>query len=245
MADEVLVPEVVGSGSLAKFVSLKVVEEFKTEGDASIKDAELFTVTEALEYEMAIEARRSIRAHIDRIGGVIDPIVAGLHKAHANACDLRNQMKAPYEQADKIYDEKQKVYLRKKREEEERQRAIKLAEDRRLEAESRAKLAVELEKAGESQAAKAVISAPSDEVMPTAPVMTGKVKGSSVKQLWNVSVTSVYELAEFVVKNKLLTYFLNADETALRKYAADTEGKEKIPGVIFTKKDSIAIKKKQ
>jgi len=240
---EILVPEVVAS-RVPQFIPTTLIEQFKQAGAQTLADAKLFTVENTEEYNLAMEYRRQIRQEVDGVLKIADPICAGLHQAHAAACELRAAMTKDFNSAESHLDTEQKKHIERQREAEEKLKAQQLAEAKRLEDDRRKALAKELEKAGEPERAQEVLAAPMDDlVLPHTQSLMPKSSAGGNRQIWTVEVTDIIALARFVSGNPLLKYFIDANETALRKYAVDTKGQMAIPGVKFKQKDSISVKR--
>ena len=154
------------------------------------------------------------------------------YEAHRMVCDLENAFAAFPAKAVEIAEPKWVAY-RKERERKDKEKVAEAQEAaRKIEEEKILADAAVAEAYGEPDLAEAIVSQPVDPV----PVMilgVPKTKGLSAREYWQVKVTNKKAVIDFVAANPQYGAFLDVSESALKNHAKGTEGKVKIPGVLF------------
>lgn len=171
-------------------IERKEVETFQNEGMGAIAEAKevaraiVDTATLTKAADMMLESKRRIRIIEDRF----KKPKADAKTAHKSICDLENELVEPYERIEReilkpaiaAYNQEQD---RKRRAEEERQREEqrKKAEDERI------RIAAQLEKDGENEAAEELIDAPIETPAVVIPKEEAP-SGISYRDVWKFQV---------------------------------------------------------
>lgn len=171
-------------------IERKEVETFQNEGMGAIAEAKevaraiVDTATLTKAADMMLESKRRIRIIEDRF----KKPKADAKMAHKSICDLENELVEPYERIEReilkpaisAYNQEQD---RKRRAEEDRQREEqrKKAEDERI------KIAAQLEKDGENEAAEELIDAPIETPAVVIPKEEAP-SGISYRDVWKFQV---------------------------------------------------------
>jgi len=223
------------------------------QGQELIASARSLEVLDAAGFEFAAAVAQRLRGALARAKEVLDPFVRTADQAHKAAVAHRAAVLAPYQEAQRIVDQKAEAWEREQRriadeaaaaarreqerlEREARERAE--AEQRRLLAEAetrRLEEAAALEAAGDREGAERLIEEPVEAPVvapepvfvatPPAAAQPPHVSGYGFREEWDV-----------VVEDPALVpaEYLIPDEAKIRRVVRAMRGNIKIPGVKIT-----------
>ena len=190
--------------------------------------------------EEAGEMLSGINALLKEADRVFDPITTAAHQAHKVAVAAKKDVIDPLKEAKRMVNGSVAAYQDRieaaRKKEEQRLQAIadKEAEEQRL------RDAIELEEAGEPEAAEMVMEAPSAPApvikLPPQP----KVKGMSTRILWKARVTNKQELVRFIANNPALLHLVDINQSALDGIARSQKETMNYPGAQAYSERSIA-----
>jgi hypothetical protein len=229
----------------------------KNEVSIIIADAKAFSITSNDELVEAGARMRIIAQKKAEVDAKFDIIIKPAHAAHKSACDLRNEVKAPLDEADRLYRTKTLEYTRKmederrRQEQEERELQEAMArEDRERRAAELADQAAVAEKAGDTLGAESLFAeAQNVEAAPVivAPVamapLAPKVAGVSTRENWQAEVTDLMALVKAVAAGTVPILAIQADTAFLSKQAKAMKSLLSYPGVRAYDKGGISVRK--
>lgn len=193
--------------------------------------ARAIRIADDASYQAACDFLKGVKALRTEIAETFEPHIKRAHEAHKALLKEKADAEAPLADAERItkaalvtYDQQQE-HLRRE------EQARLQAELRRQEEERRLAEAVELEAAGESAEAEALIDAPIQ--VPTVAVApsTPKVTGIAYRETWSANVTDLPALVKYVATHPQFAGFLLANMPALNGQARSLKGQMQIPGV--------------
>jgi len=221
----------------------------KSSADHALAQAKSMVVTSQVDYEMAGNVRKDIKAMVKSIQSYWSPKKKQADQLHKSLVQAEKDMVTPLESADKLIDTAMTAY----RKEIERQRYEAERERQRIEAEARkaaeeaAKLAVEASGKEElddedceilmmaqTQAENLALLADSVNEAPQA----AQMQGISVRRAWKARITNPalvpVSIAGIVIRP--------IDESALNKLAVTSKGTFWCPGVEFYQEESTMVR---
>jgi len=223
--------------AMATAVEPTVDNEIKTEALALIEQARAIKVTNAAEYQQACDFGRELAGRIKRAEIYFENLIEPARTAWKRLTTARDAILTPMEQAKKHVSQlaaNWQLEERKRAEaeaEQERIKAVRAEEDRRLQA------AEALAAEGRQAEAEQLLV---EEAIPM-PIVANvsqnvpKVSGVSTARLYfGIEVTSLKLLVEAAAAGKIPLECLKADESFLKKQAAAFKGKLAYPGVRVT-----------
>ena len=193
--------------------------------------ARALVIADAASYQAACDFLKGVKALRTEIAGTFEPHIKRAHEAHKALLKEKADAEAPLAEAERIT----KAALVTYDAEQERIRRTEQArlqeEARQQEQDRRIAEAVELEAAGETAEAEALIEAPVH--VPTVAVApsTPKVTGIAYRETWSANVTDLAALVKFVAANPQFAGFLSANMPALNAQARSLKSQMQIPGV--------------
>jgi hypothetical protein len=187
----------------------------------------------------------TLKALRKKIGDTFDPIIKKANEAHKEAINQKKLIEAPLVVAEQYLNVQVTAYKReqdrKRKEEEEelRQQAIKdEAERRKKEEDDNIARAAELEGAGATEEAAALISETIEKkeeplTVTVPPPETPKVKleGATVVEYWHAEVTNFRDLVKAVANGQVDLDCLEPNITVLNGFARRQQKAMAIPGV--------------
>lgn len=195
------------------------------------EQARAIEISDAPSFEKAGEFLVDVKTLRKAISDHHQPVIEAAHKAHKAALAAKKSYDEPLAEAERIVKGSMTTY---QREEERKRRELEAklrAEAQKLEDERRLAKAEELEKAGNSAAAEAVIEkpvvAPAISVAPAAP----KVAGVSTRKSWDFRITD-----ESLIPRE----YLSVDEKKIRGVVRALGAEAKIAGVEVFERSEIA-----
>lgn len=198
--------------------------------------AKQLVITDNPSYERAAAFLLDIKALQKEINATFDPITKKAHEAWKESLNQKKKVEEPLNQAEAIIKPQIAAYIdeqeRKRREEEARLQA----EANRRDEEARIAEATALEKAGNDEAAAAVLSAPSFTPPVTAPKLVPKIQGISAKQIWKWRITNASAIPR---------EYLCVDEVKIGKIVMALKGAANIPGIQVYAETNIAGGKRE
>lgn len=208
--------------------------------DIERQAAELKLMTDA-DYKMAGDLAKVIKSTQKRVDEYWEPMRAFTYAAYKEVTDHKKAMADPLKNAEAIIKRKMGQYQieqeRKRKEEEERLKALA-----REEMERKLKEAEAAENAGDAQAVENAMA--EAEVMENV-AMTTKVEASAAK-VAGISQTKAWEITDIDLSKLPCTFggilIRPADERAIMNIIKTAKGKIEIPGVKFTEKVSISVR---
>ena len=193
--------------------------------------ARALRIADAGTYQGACDFLKGIKALRTEIADTFGPHITRAHEAHKALLKEKSDAEAPLAEAERItkaalvtYDAAQEQIRRAE--------AARLQEQlRQQEHERRLAEAVELEQAGESAEAEALIEAPI--TVPTVAVApsTPKVSGIAYRETWSANVTDLGALVKHVAAHPQFAGLLLANMPALNAQARSLKAQMQIPGV--------------
>jgi hypothetical protein len=216
-------------------------KQFEQEASALAIEVKKFEIVDQETYNLASEIGQRIKKAKKKIDEMCDPLIKKTDAAHKEAIAQKKAFYKPYEEAQKIIDEKQ-ITWRKQEEariEEEHRKAEELARKR---AEDDAlHNAMALQEAGMAEAAQEAIEHPVviPEIAITGPA---KGKGESFRDIWSAEVVDLMTLVKAVASGSQPLAYLCANESALNKAAGIFKGTVTIPGVVIKNRTILSRK---
>jgi len=206
------------------------------------------SLSKANEFFLTIKALRA------KIAATFDPIIKKAHAAHKEALDQKAIIEAPLVTAEKYLNGQVTAYHqeveKKRREEQEilRQEAVKAEMARRkAEEDERTRQAAELEAAGATEEAEALVVETVEESQKpievyVSPVATPKaeLEGATVKTYWLAEVTNLRDLCHAVADGKAPLACIEPNMTVLNAQARALKKEMAIPGVRAVSTSSMA-----
>ena len=206
--------------------------------DGAVPQANALVIETQEDYLAAFELRKSFKSHKLMFVEGANVGIKLLDQAHAEACNIRNQVTQKLDEADRIVEKKRIEFKDKKDREAKEEADRKQAELKQQQDADALEHASQLTDAGEPEAAEAVIEraaatpAPAVYVPPAAPKSKGEV--GRKKYHWTVSDESL--IPEH--------YFMRILNTKTIKAQVDSLGlKANIPGIVVMeeKKESVRL----
>ena len=238
------------------------VEVLEGERDPIVEAADQLVVADQPSLDLAgtllVDRIKPTLKMIDESCG---PVVSAAHAARKAATKQRNDLKAPLLEAEKILKAKVGDYLdeqeRLRRIEaqriEDEQRKLREAAEKKARDEAEAeklRVAEELEEAGHSEAADAVLDSPvkvdvPDIELPPPPIQAPapqKVQGMSSSVQWGAEVEDLLALVKAVAAGDAPLNLINVDQSKLIAQVRALDGQVNYPGVRVTKKRTVAAR---
>ena len=221
------------------------IEVVKAEVLPIPQQAQMIVVKDQGSLSKANEFFLVIRGLRKKIADTFDPIISKAHAAHKEALSQKSQIEAPLVVAEKWLNGQVTTYHqeqeKKRREEEElsRQKAIKEEMERRKkEEDERLTQAAELEAAGATEEAEALIAETVEEIekplevyVPPPETPRVKLEGATVKTFWSAEITDLKSLCRAVADGKCPIAYIEPNMTALNAQARSLKKEMNIPGV--------------
>jgi hypothetical protein len=193
--------------------------------------ARAVTITSPDSYQRACDFLKGVKALREEIAETFDPHIKRAYDSHRALCAEKKDAEAPLAEAERIV----KTALVAWDTEQER---IRLAEQRRLEAEAkrqeedrRISEAEYLSDQGAIDEADALLDAPIDVPVVAIAPTTPKVSGIAYRETWSAKVTDLHALVKFVAANPSHLGLLQASLPALNAQARSLKAQMRIPGV--------------
>lgn len=131
------------------------------------------------------------------------------------------------------------------------QSALREAEQKRLEAEARAKAdedaaiqaALATARGAPAAEVEEILAEPATMPMPVAAPTYERAPTVGVRHLWDAEITDLWELAKAVAANKALVNLIEGNMPAIRQMARAQEQNMAVPGIRVFKKPSVASSK--
>lgn len=193
--------------------------------------ASAIRIADAASYQAACEFLKGIKALRAEIADTFQPHITRAHESHKALLKEKADAEAPLAEAERIAKTALVIY-------DNEQEVIRLAEQRRLQAELRRQEeerrlseAVDAEAAGDTDAADELIDEP--VFVPTVAVApsTPKVSGISYRETWSATVTDLPALVKYCAANPGFAALLSANMPALNAQARSLKAQLRIPGV--------------
>lgn len=213
-------------------LALVVDSEAVVEKALAVPDqARALRISDSGSYALACDFLKNVKALRTEIADTFEPHIKRAHEAHKALLKEKNDAEAPLAEAERIVKAALVVYDQEQ-ERIRRAEAARLQEElRQQETERRLAEAVELEAAGETAEADALIAEPiTVPVVAVAPT-TPKVSGITYRETWAANVTDLAALVKYVASNPQCAPFLSANMPALNAQARSLKGALRIPGV--------------
>lgn len=180
-----------------------------------------------------------------QIDEAFDPQIEAFHKGHKIAIEQKKKFRGPVDLAisrlklgaSKFLQEQERVRREEERRQQEIVRARAEAEAKRLSEEQALNDALELEAAGDSKGAEAVLANPSPVEVYVPPIVVPRqvprAEGISTRQNWKFRITN---------PSLVPREYLIVDEKAIGHVVRALKDKAKIPGVEVYSEDSVAVR---
>ncbi len=215
----------------------ELVEIQKLEQSVSpvIKSAAQMVVSNAQEYSGAADFLKEIKTTQKKISSYWKPLKEKAHEAWKIIVAKEKEMTTPLVQAEQEIKYKMITFTQ---EEEEKRRKY----ERRLQAESDARYEKErlklLKQAGKLKTPELKEQRLQEAQEVEAPVITvqsevPKIKGQSFSKTWKARIVNKREAVEAALIYEALFAFLEFDLSRLNRFAANTKGHVKCPGIEF------------
>lgn len=180
---------------------------------------------------------KALRREVD---STFDPIIKRQLEAHREAIAQKRRHETPLADAERIIKASILGYQQEQRRIREEERRRLEAEARKREEERRLQEALELEEAGETDAAEELISEPI-VTAPVAPLMPAPPKiAAQIRTTWSAEVSDFHELVKFVAANPSFLHLLSADMPSLNQYVRKVQAACNIPGVRAVQQQVVA-----
>ncbi len=193
--------------------------------------ARTIRIADDASYQQACDFLKNIKSMRTEIAETFEPHIKRAHESHKALVKERADAEAPLADAERIV-KSALVTFDQEQERIRRAEAARLQEQMRLqEEERRLTEAVELEAAGETAEAEALIAAP--VFVPTVAVApsTPKVTGISYRETWSANVTDLGALVKYVAAHPQFAGLLLANMPSLNAQARSLKAQMQIPGV--------------
>jgi hypothetical protein len=204
-----------------------------TKSHKLLEVAESLIISNADEAQEAADLVREAKRYVADTVRAYEPLKAATNRAHKEACALEKADCAVAKEVIKIVSPKLLEYEREEgRKAREKEAALREAA-RKQEEERRLQQAVDLDRAGKTEAAEQVLAMPVEAppvVLPAAP----KPTGVTFAEKWTYRVTE-----ESLIPRRYLT----VDAKALASLARSMKGKASVPGVEFYNEGSVRAAK--
>jgi hypothetical protein len=258
-AQEAAPGAIVSAASGERVEPLIVPAEIETHSIAVKGKIQLIRITDQASLEEAADDRAEIKRRRKLAADFFAPICDAAHKVWKTAVAKRDEVLAPYDEADKAYSRAMGSYeqeqtrireeeARRVREETERlqreEQARAAAERKRLEDqanESKLERAVQAEERGDTATADRILEepvvvppvAPRPIFVPRPPTAAPPpaAKGVSFRDNWKAEVVNLLELVQAVAKGEQPITYLQADMPAINAVARALKDETRIPGV--------------
>lgn len=211
-----------------------VSEEIEVKALTTVESAKLIVVTSADTRTQAAELGRNIAALDKEAEEWFAPMKRLAAQAHKEICAKENAVRKPLDEAKRYlsgqigkFDQEQERLRREEeaRLQEEARKAAQAGADR-LAAEQAIQDAIELEQAGDTKGAEAVLNNPAPVPVYVPPVVVRssvpRVEGVSSAQVWKFRITDV---------NKIPREYMIPDEKVIGQIVRAMKSKTAIPGV--------------
>lgn len=230
------------------------IETVKMEVMPIPEQAKMIVVLDQKSLSMANDLFNAIKGLRKKIGETMDPVIQAAHNSHKVALAKKAELEAPLIVAEKYLNVQVTAYhqeierIRAEEAEKARQAAIKEEmERRRQEEEARIQAAAELEAAGATEEAEAIMQeaieqkeAPVEVYVPPPITPRAELNGASVKTYWSAEVTDLKALCKAVAEGKASIAFIEPNMVALNKQAQSLKKELSIPGVRAVSRSSMA-----
>lgn len=212
---------------------MKAVERLQAEANDMLGRVDAFQILDQESLKLACEERNTISDKIKAVKAHHAPIKKSAKATHTEACNAEKRAMEPWQKAQGLLEPKIIAF-------QEQQKRIKAQRDREAEEVAR-RQSEELQEmqvdqavaAGASDAEiDAMIDAPPPAVAVVAPPPPiQRVVGSATVSTYKAEVYDLNALISAVATGRAARNYLQANQTTLNKWAAATEGRERIPGV--------------
>ena len=229
--------------------------EVVTKEVLSVPDrANLIIVKDQVSLTAANQVFLDIKGLRKKIEDTFSPIISAAHRTHQEAIAQRKKIEEPLIVAEKYLNGQVTAYhqeIEKKRREEEeiaRQEAVKAEMARRkAEEDDRIRQAAELEAAGATEEAEALVNEtveenqkPIEVYIPPPPTPKVELEGATVKTYWQAEVTDLRALCRAVADGKAAIACVEPNMTVLNAQARALKKEMAIPGVRAVSTSSMA-----
>ena len=220
--------------------------EVVTKEVLSVPDrANLIIVKDQVSLTAANQVFLDIKGLRKKIEDTFSPIISAAHRTHQEAIAQRKKIEEPLIVAERYLNGQVTSYhqeIEKKRREEEeiaRQEAVKAEMARRkAEEDDRIRQAAELEAAGATEEAEALVNEtveenqkPIEVYIPPPPTPKVELEGATVKTYWQAEVTDLRALCRAVADGKAAIACVEPNMTVLNAQARTLKKEMAIPGV--------------
>lgn len=243
--------------------------ELDQNGLALATDAQAVQIKDAATFQLAADWLKRIKAYLQRVAEVFDPIDAAQIAARKTTIAQRTRLEAHAKAAERVIKDRMAAFereqdrIRREAEEKARQERARLeaeekarveAERQRLRKEAdekRLQEALAAEQRGDTQAAEKLLEAPvvvptvapRPVFVPPAPaVAVPKVEGVSFRDEWSAEVFDLLALVQAVAAGTQPLHLVKADQVALNAIARSLRDSMNIPGVKADKKRGVAAR---
>lgn len=193
--------------------------------------ARALRIADAASYAGACEFLKGIKALRAEIADTFEPHIKRAHESHRALLKEKADAEAPLAEAERIAKSALVTYEGEQARVQRAEAARLQAELRRQEEDRRLAEAVELEAAGDSAEAEALIAAPVDVPVVAVAPTTPKVAGIAYRETWGAEVENLAALVKYVAANPQFAGFLTPNMPALNGQARSLKGQMQIPGV--------------
>jgi len=229
--------------------------EVVTKEVLSVPDrANLIIVKDQVSLTAANQVFLDIKGLRKKIEDTFSPIISAAHRTHQEAIAQRKKIEEPLIVAERYLNGQVTSYhqeIEKKRREEEeiaRQEAVKAEMARRkAEEDDRIRQAAELEAAGATEEAEALVNEtveenqkPIEVYIPPPPTPKVELEGATVKTYWQAEVTDLRALCRAVADGKAAIACVEPNMTVLNAQARALKKEMAIPGVRAVSTSSMA-----
>lgn len=190
-------------------------------------------------FDLSVEELESVNAFERKANEFFRPEIKKADELHRSLLAKLAQVLSPALKYKVALKTAQAEYIRRKRAEEEAEKARAQAEAEKTAKAEQARLAAEAKKAGASPATVREIASTPVLVAPPPVEPAVDTRGVGLSVRWKGECDDLMALAKAVAKGKASLELLQPNATAINKLATALKGTMKIPGVRFWKEDNI------
>lgn len=180
-------------------------------------------------YESADALLVKVKQYRKRVDEAFAKPLLKAREALESVRDLKKQVDTPLSHSESKLKSSMVQYYAEAEKKRRAEEARLLAEAKKKEDEARLAEAAELEKAGEPDAAQAILEEPAPT--PAVNLQKTKAHGTHMTEHWSGSVVNLRQLVGAVAQGKADISLLQANEKVINKLAGALKGRMQIPGV--------------
>lgn len=209
------------------------IEKLNKDAGDLAANARAFVITGNEKLQAAGEMLRGIKRLRAEVDAAFDPIIKRAHETHREAISQKKQAEGPLVDAESIIKGKICAYQAEEARKAAEEQARLRREAERLAEEAKLALALELEAAGETEAAEVALDAAPMIIVPV-PAAPPKVAGVSTREAWGYNITDAA---------KIPREYLIPDLSKIGAVVRAMKGQTNIPGVSVYREDIVSARR--